>query len=210
MKRRTSNFRDEIVSIRCRAKGRKPWRPLFVFPLGCVSILLVLALGTLDAKGQVSREYQLKAVFLYNFAQFTDWPPTAFSGEHSPIVIGILGPDPFGPALADTIRGEAIQGHPLVIDHYQRADQIKTCDILFITQQETRHADEIVRSLNGKPILTVADVDAPSSSNVIIRFVIQNNKIHFRVNQEAAKAANITLSSKLLRAADATPPKNPQ
>lgn len=186
--------------------GAWPRRVVF-FLFGCLPALLGLAFGVPDAKGQVSREYELKAVFLYNFVQFTDWPSNAFASADSPIVIGILGPDPFGPALPNTVRGETIHGHPFAIKYYRRADEIKTCDILFISQSETRRVNEIVRSLKGKPILTVADVDAPSSSGAIIRFVIQNNKVHFRVNQEAAAAANITLSSKLLRVADVVPPE---
>lgn len=206
MNQRTSKVRDGLSEARRGAKRWSAWRRRFVLPLSCVAILLALAFGLPDARGQASREYQLKAVFLFNFAQFTDWPTNTFTNSAEPLVIGILGPDPFGRTLEDTIRGENIRGHSLVIAHYRRADEIKTCDILFISQQETRRVDEIVRSLKGKPILTVADVDTPSSAGAIIRFSLQKNKIHFRVNQEAAKAADITLSSKLLRVADETPP----
>jgi hypothetical protein len=165
---------------------------------------LFLTLSGPNAQAQVSREYQLKAVFLYNFAQFTDWPESAFADEKAPIVIGILGADPFGPALEDTVKGETVRGRTLVIEHYRRADEIKTCHILFISQSEARHLDEIVKGLKEKPILTVVDA-GPSSAGAIIRFTVENNKVHFRINQEAATAANLTLSSKLLRVADATP-----
>jgi hypothetical protein len=174
-------------------------------PLSLLGALLALALSGASAPAQVSREYQLKAVFLYNFAQFTDWPDGTFAGTNAPITIGVLGNDPFGPALDDTVRGETIQGHPLIVAHYRRADEIKTCHILFISQSENRRADEIVRSLKGKPILTVADAEGPSSAGVIIRFLVESNKVHFRINQESAKAANLTLSSKLLRVAEAPP-----
>jgi hypothetical protein len=107
--------------------------------------------------------------------------------------------------LEETVRGETIQGRPLAVEHYRRADEIKTCHILFISQSESRHLDEIVRRLKGKPILTVADADRASSTGVIIRFIVENNKIHFRINQAAAKEDDLTLSSKLLRVADATP-----
>jgi hypothetical protein len=167
---------------------------------------LFLAFSGPSAEAQISREYQLKAVFLYNFAQFTDWPHSAFADEKSPIVIGILGADPFGPVLEETIKGETVRGRPLVIEHYRRADDIKTCHIVFISQSELRHTNDIVSSLKGKPILTVADADGPSSTEATIRFVVENNKVHFRINQEAATAANLVLSSKLLRLAEASPP----
>ncbi len=158
-----------------------------------------------SGQAQVSREYQLKAVFLYNFAQFTEWPDGAYAGDKSPIVIGIIGMDPFGHSLEDTVKGEMIQGHPFVIEHYHRAEDIKTCHILFISQSENRHMDEIVRSLKAKPTLTVADADGAASTEVMIRFMVENNKVRFRINQQAATNAKLVLSSRLLRVADVTP-----
>jgi len=169
----------------------------------CAFVLLSLNLGS--AKAQVSREYQLKAVFLYNFAQFTDWPTNAFADDKLPLVIGIIGPDPFGSALEETIRNETVAGHPLTIQHYPSPADIKTCHILFITQPEVRHVDEILKAIDRKPVLTVSDADNPATAQVMIRFAVENNKVHFRINTEAARAANVSLSSKLLRVAEAAP-----
>ena len=187
-------------------KSQKVGGSLPGFNLTFLYALIAFALGNLAAQAQVSREYQLKAVFLYNFAQFTEWPEDAFADEKSPITIGVLGTDPFGPALNDTIRGETVRGRPLVVEHYRRADEIKTCHILFVSQAEIRHWEDIVKGMKGKPILTVADADGASSSGAVIRFAVENNKVHFRINQDAARQANLTLSSRLLRVADAAPP----
>ena len=180
------------------------------FSVGCsLPFLFALAfflLSSIPAKAQVSREYQLKAVFLYNFAQFTEWPTNALADDKSPIVIGIVGMDPFGGALEQTIRDENVGGHPLVVQHYPRPTDIKPCHILFFTQSENRHVGEILAAVKDKPVLTVCDMDNYLTSGVIIRFVLVNNKVHFRVNVEAARAANISISSKLLRVAEATPP----
>jgi hypothetical protein len=203
MRRRISNIAPWISN-----GGGVPWNHWFrllCFRPRLLSAFLFLALSRASAEAQVSREYQLKAVFLYNFAQFTEWPDGAFTDTNTPIVIGILGPDPFGPALMETVKGETVHGHPLTIQHYPRANEIKTCHILFISQSEARHANEIVKSLKGKPILTVADSDGPATSDAIIRFAIENNKVHFRINRESAEASNIVISSKLLRVADAPP-----
>jgi hypothetical protein len=168
-------------------------------------VAAVLALGNLPAQAQASREYQLKAVFLFNFAQFAEWPDSAFANEKSPLVIGIVGPDPFGSALEATLHDESINGRPLALEHYSRVSDIKTCHILFITQPEIRHIDEIVKSVKDKPVLTVADSDSAATAGAMIRFTVQNNKVHFRINAEAAQVAKIKLSSKLLRVADAAP-----
>jgi hypothetical protein len=205
-------MKDVTATIRSRssiAPGSKSNSRLLHFLLSVHSRILcaaaVLALGNLTGEAQASREYQLKAVFLFNFAQFTDWPDSAFANEKSPIVIGVVGPDPFGSALEATIHDESIKGHPLVLEHYSRVADIKPCHMLFITQPELRHIDEIVKSVKDKPVLTVADNDGTAATAAIIRFTLQNNKVHFRVNVEAARVAKVNLSSKLLRVADATP-----
>jgi len=173
-------------------------------PLLCALVLLILSLGS--ATAQVSREYQLKAVFLYNFAQFTEWPKNAFAETNSPIVIGIVGPDPFGSTLEETIRGETVAGHPLTVQHYPNPADIKTCHMLFIAQPEIRHVNEILAAVKDKPVLTVADADNTLTAPIMVRFVVENNKVHFRINAQAAHEANIGLSSKLLRVAEAAPP----
>lgn len=162
-----------------------------------------MLLSSLPAKAQLPREYQLKAVFLYNFVQFTEWPTNAFADDKSPIVIGIVGADPFGPVLEQTIQDENVSGHPLVVQHYPHAADIKTCHMLFITQPEIRHLDEILKAIKDKPVLTVSDTDSSTTAGVMIRFILENNKVHFRINAPAARAANINLSSKLLRVAEA-------
>jgi hypothetical protein len=171
-----------------------------------LSAIALLFLGASPAGAQISREYQLKSVFLFNFAQFTDWPTNAFADEKSPIVIGIVGPDPFGAALQDTIRGETVGGRPLTVEHFTRPADIKTCHMLFISQPEIRHTEEILKSIKGSPVLTISDAESPVTSEIMIRFLVENNKVHFRINPQAAHAANITLSSRLLRVAEVAPP----
>jgi hypothetical protein len=206
MKHRLFNF--EPGRAYSGGKGKSAGLALWMtaFNIRFLWAFVVLALSGSIAQAQMSREYQLKAVFLYNFAQFTEWPDGAFADEKSPIVIGVLGTDPFGRDLAETVRDETVRGRPLVVQQYRHADEIKTCHILFISQPEIRHVDDIVKSLKGKPVLTVADADGATSAGAVIRFIVENNKVHFRINQQAAREANLTLSSKLLRVADAPPP----
>jgi uncharacterized protein DUF4154 len=205
MNDRTPNLMTANSAAFCDGTGRTDWRVFTKLNPPVLLVVFLLVLNVLPANAQVSREYQIKAVFLYNFAQFTQWPDSAFSGEKSPIIIGIVGSDPFGPVLGETVHGESIQGHPVSIEHYAHSADIKTCHILFISQPEIRHCDEIVKAVKGKPVLTVADSDGSGCAAAIIRFAVENNKVHFRVNSEAARAADIDLSSKLLRVAEATP-----
>ena len=107
---------------------------------GARTALLGLGLGLLAAlpvSAQVSREYDVKAAFLYNFITFTDWPAAAFSGPDSPYVIGVLGEDPFGAALDEIVKGEQIKGRPLVVRRFKRIEDVHHCHILFISSSET-------------------------------------------------------------------------
>ena len=88
--------------------------------------LLLLCGGDGSAQAGPSREYQIKAVFLFNFAQFVEWPAVAFAGSNSPLVIGILGGDPFGAYLDETVRDEKVNNRPLAIQRYHQVDEIKT------------------------------------------------------------------------------------
>ncbi|MGA2030208.1 MAG: YfiR family protein [Verrucomicrobiota bacterium] len=179
-----------------RERGRLGF---FIFGLW----LMLSCLGLNVARGQtVSHEYPLKAVFLFNFAQFTDWPTNAFDKPDSPLVIGVLGDDPFGALLDDAVRGETVNGRKFAVERYLHVEDIKTCHILFISQSETRRLDKIEAGLKGKPVLTVSDIDNSAYRGVCVQFVTINNKIHLRINLDSLKDANLTMSSKLLRVSE--------
>jgi hypothetical protein len=168
----------------------------------------LLLLGGRDGSAQAapSREYQIKAVFLFNFAQFVEWPTIAFAGSTSPLVIGILGGDPFGAYLDETVRDEKVNHRPLTIQRYQRVDEIKTCHVLFISRSEASRLEQILVSLKDRSILIVGDGDDFVQRGGMIRLANAQNKIRMSINVDAAKAANLTISSKLLRAAELVTP----
>src|SRR5205809_35803 len=99
---------------------------------------VVLLSGGLDSPAETvpPPEYQLKAVFLFNFAQFVEWPPEAFPEARTPLVIGILGEDPFGAYLDETVRGETVYNRPLTVQRYSQVEETKTCHVLFISPSE--------------------------------------------------------------------------
>jgi hypothetical protein len=168
----------------------------------CVWLLLFFSAPD-AARGQaVSHEYPLKAVFLINFAQFTDWPDSAFDAPDSPLVIGVLGDDPFGALLNDAVRDETMNGRKFVVRRYRRVQDIQACHILFISQSEASRLDKIVHDLKGKPVLTVSDIENSAGRGVCVWFLTENNKIHLRINLASLKDANLTMSSKLLRVSE--------
>jgi hypothetical protein len=167
-------------------------------------VILLLVGGSLKLSAQpaASAEYQIKAVFLFNFARFVDWPAKAFPDADSPFVIGILGDDPFGSYLDETVRGEKVNGHPLTVQRYRRVGEIRACQVLFISRSEADRLEQILASLRGRSILTVGDTDDFAARGGMIRLATERNKVRMRINLDAVKAANLAISSKLLRVAE--------
>jgi hypothetical protein len=163
--------------------------------------MALLAPSVLNA-GAPAQEYEIKAVFLYNFAQFVQWPPDAFADKSAPLVIGILGNDPFGSYMDEAVRGETVNGRPFVVRRFGREEEVDGCHILFISRSESGRLDQILDKLKGKSVLTVGDMDDFSHYGGMIRFVTENNKVRLRINVEAAKSAGLKISSKLLRPAE--------
>jgi hypothetical protein len=180
---------------------RKAIRQSFIVPL------LVCGTIFLAAHTSIITEYQIKAAFLFNFTQFVEWPANAFPEPETPLIIGILGEDPFGNYLEETVTGEKVNGHPLVIQHYKNIGEVKTCHILFINRAETNKPEQAVINLKGKFILTVSDGNNFIKQGGMISFITRDNKIQIQINPEAAKEANLIISSKLLRLAETFNPK---
>ncbi len=175
-----------------------------------VATALVIAAGLLGARPAQARSdpgraeptaQQVEAVFLFYFSQFVDWPPSAFAAAGSPIVIGVLGDDPFGDALDQAVAGERVNGRPVVVRHLNGIAEATGCHILYISSSEAPRLLQILSALKGHNVLTVSDLDHFAQSGGMIRFVLIDQHVRLRVNAQAAQAAGLKLSSKLLRAA---------
>jgi hypothetical protein len=149
-----------------------------------------------------TKEYQVKAVFLFNFAQFVEWPPDAFPEASAPLVIGVLGGDPFGPVLDEVVANETVHHHPVIVRHFPEAGDISVCHVLFIAESDPFRLTHILKELEGRPILTVGDAKSFAASKGMIQFVLAENRIRLRINASAAKAARLSISSQLLRQAE--------
>jgi len=170
------------------------------------SVLLIAGVPEASAQTAISREYEIKAVFLFNFAQFVDWPPEAATSPRAPLIIGVLGDDPFDGFLDDTVRGEKLKNRPFVVQRYRRVEDIDGCQVLFIGRTDPQELEHILAALKGRSILTVGDTEGFAENGGIIRFVTEKNRIRFRINVDAAQAAHLVISSKLLRLAETSPP----
>ncbi|MDY6989879.1 MAG: YfiR family protein [Thermodesulfobacteriota bacterium] len=148
-----------------------------------------------------SREYQVKAAFLYNFVKFVEWPAKAFSDDQSAIIVAIVGDDPFGTAI-ETIKDKKAKGKSLVINSFAKIEDVDNCHILFISRSKERHLDSILAYVRDRHVLTIGDMEDFAQRGGIIHFVTSGNRIGFKINMDAAERAGLKISSRLLKLAD--------
>lgn len=154
--------------------------------------------------GQGVSEYTVKAAYLYNFAQFVDWPKSAFAGDTSPLVIGVVGDDPFGDSLDDAVSGKTASGHPLSVKRFGAFDAahaaaLAHCQMLFIAYSEKDHLRDILQALDGAKTLTVSEIDRFPMKGGMIQFDQVGDKITLDVNPSAAKHAGLSMRAQLLQ-----------
>lgn len=166
--------------------------------LWLVVFALVMAPGGRTQDNTQPSEYQIKAAIVYNFAKFVSWPPQAFAAPDSPIVIGVLGKNVFGPALEQTIHNKVINQHPLEFREFHSVQEATNCHILFISPSEKERLAGILDALRGSSVLTVSEMDQFIESGGMINLEIVDGTVHFEINADAAKKAGLTVSSKLL------------
>jgi hypothetical protein len=165
-------------------------------------LLLLASLVLAPVAFAQDRHYQLKAAFLVNFAQYVEWPADAFPADDSPFVFGVLGDNPFGTAIKDLVADGVVNGRKAMVEEYKSVRDIRRCHILFISDSERSRLPATMRALKGRSILTVSDIPTFGSEGGMIRFVT-HDRVRFRINNAAAQEANLSISSKLLRLADA-------
>jgi hypothetical protein len=166
------------------------------------AIALSLLIGARVVDADAPTEYQVKAVFVFNFSHFVAWPTGTFNAPVQPLVIGVLGSEPIGPYLEEAVRGELVDAHPLVVRYFHDVADAKGCQILFIDRSESTQLQRILTVLDHRSVLTVSDLDGASQQGVMIQFATENNKIHLRINAASAHAAGLTISSNLMRLAE--------
>lgn len=143
-------------------------------------------------------EYQVKAAYLFNFLKFVEWPEGAFGDPLAPIVIGVVGDDPFGNALPQVVAGKTVQGRDLVVHAFHSGENVRSAHILFISASEKKRAPMILSGLRGSPVLTVADLDGFLDEGGMIQFVNENDRVRFAINLTATSQARLKMSAKLL------------
>ena len=167
-----------------------------------IAALALAFLALCAARSQTAPlpEYNVKGAFLLNIAKYAEWPAQSFADTNAPVVIGILGDDPFGAALDRIVHGRVINDRKIAVRRSKRIADLRGAHVVFIGASESDRAASICANLAESGTLCVGDTDATAAFTAI-NFSIENGRIVFSVNLAAVKRSNIAISSKLLHLA---------
>ena len=141
-------------------------------------------------------DYQVKAAYLYNFAKFVEWPAGS-----SPVRICVMGKDPFGGTLDETVAGRSVNGRPLEARKLPEGGEPGGCQVIFFSEADTEKPEAALRAAEKAGALTVGESRAFQDGGGMIRFLEEGGKVRFDINLEAVKRARLQVSSQLLRVA---------
>jgi hypothetical protein len=162
---------------------------------------LALVPAPLLAAGQPT-EQDVKAAFLYHFAQYVEWPETAFTSATSPFVMGVVGDGGFLAAISSAVADKSVAGHRIVVKSVSAPAQTRDCHMVFITSSETSRVPAMLGGMDATPVLAVGDAAGFAGAGGAIGFVIADGKVGFQINPTAVRRAGLKISSKLLRLAE--------
>lgn len=188
---------DFKIPLRAVNQFLKIWR---IASRGVIYLVLAFILSLPVFSQNQPSEWEVKAAFLFNFAKFIDWPESKLPLT-APLVIGVVGEDPFKEDLEKTIGGKNVLGHPIQTRRFTGINEARQAHILFISDSERRRVPQILKTLSGASVLTVSEMDDFCDQGGMINFKIVANKVKFEINQQIAENEGLKISSKLLNVA---------
>ena len=165
-----------------------------------LAVMLMLAGGgtSFAADPETLTEYQIKAGFFFNFTRFVEWPQRAFATPTSPILACVVGETPLTDLLTDVAAGKVVNGRQVSIRRVKPSDDLRGCNLLFISAAEQRHTAEMLESLKNMNTLTVGETRGFAQAGGMINFAIQENKVKLELNLDTTTRAGLKVNSKLI------------
>jgi len=166
----------------------------------CVStvVFVLPTFSTAFGQSKDNSEYRVKLAFLYNFAQFVQWPVDAFPQPAAPLTICVVGENPFDGEIEQSLRGRTIGGHPLKLIRLSPEMNPRSCQMIFVRAGEMKSAARFFALSRGSNTLTVGEATDFAKRGGIINLVKDENRLRFEINIEAAGQTRLKISSKLL------------
>ena len=164
-------------------------------------LISIAGAGWVSAQSNATSEYQVKAAFLFHFAQFVEWPPGAFKDAAAPLTYCTVGEDLFHGALDASLTGKTVDGRPVRVRHFKQVREIQGCQVLFIGAPEKQFVFATLANLSASPVLTVGESEQFVQDGGMIGFLLEDNKVRFEINLDAAEHAKLKISARLLELA---------
>jgi hypothetical protein len=167
------------------------------------AVVWLLMIGCTALNAEATKEQQLKAALLFNFTKFVEWSPASFPTPDSPLVIGVLGSNPFADEMENVAKNRNVNGHKISVKRLQGAAGARGVHLLFVSASEDARLGELRGALRGANVLTVGESEAFAKSGGVITFVIVGGKVRFDINSNAAEQASVKISAQLQKLARA-------
>lgn len=196
----------EVVDVVATSNRGKRTRSVRGIRINSFLRVVTMALLVSPSHGQssddvYSLEYRVKAAFLYNFAKFVEWPSASEASGSDRFALCVLGADPFGPILDETVSGKSVQGKPLEVRRVETAAAAMTCQVVFISSSERSQISTIVEVLSTAAVLTVSEIPGFAERGGMVNFVLHHDRVQFEINPHLAGKVGLHISSHLLRLA---------
>jgi hypothetical protein len=184
-----------LVFSRCFAQSTIS--PLFVLSL-VLLLILASAVTSFAVDAEALTEYEIKAGFFFNFTRFVEWPEDAFATPTSPIVACVMGETPLTDPLAEVTQGKVVNGRAVSINMVKPSDDLRRCNLLFISEAAARRTGEVLARLRKANTLTVGETPGFPLAGGMINFAILDNKVKLEINLDATTRAGLKVNSKLI------------
>lgn len=162
--------------------------------MGVVMLASVAFSGSGEHK--VSLEDKTKAVFMYHFTKYIQWPD---SDSADVFTIGVIGNAGIIVPLQEIEKKKKVKNRSIVVKQIDSLPDIRNCHMLFVSQNQSRRFPAILKTLKDAPILTIGDTKGFAHKGLAINFILVKGKIKFEINSEALDATNLKVSSQLLK-----------
>ncbi|HTF89258.1 MAG TPA: YfiR family protein [Planctomycetota bacterium] len=149
----------------------------------------------------VSDEFSIKAAFLFNFAHYVKWPKSGFESADAPLIVAVFGKNPFDKVLENAFKGKLVDEHPLLVVYFESRAELKNCHMIYVPESEFSDLDRICDNYKDHPVLIVSESIAAAEQGAQVGFYAEKSKVRFAINELAAKAARLEVSSELLKLA---------
>jgi YfiR/HmsC-like len=194
-----------MIACHNALRPRLEWQALYRFfaatamsPLLILLLMLAPPATSFAADPQTLTEYQIKAGFFFNFTRFVEWPENAFATPTSPIIVCVVGETPLTDLLTDVAVGKVVNGRAVSINRAKATDDLRRCNLLFISAAAERRTGEILASVKKANTLTVGETAGFPQAGGMINFSIEDNKVKLEMNLDAATRAGLKVNSKLI------------